>query len=102
MAVAEKGLVVFDAEVKGTPSHAAHPNDNNPIYKTDSMLNWFENLAFEKSSESLGEVKLTVTQINAGEQHNVVPANVDLVIDVRVNDSYTNAEIAEFFKKKHR
>ena len=47
----------------------------------------------------MGDVKLTVTQINAGKQHNVVPADVDLVIDVRVNDKYTNAEIAEFLQK---
>lgn len=100
MAISEKGLVVFDAVVKGTPSHAAHPNDNNAIYKTASVLSWFENFSFGKISESLGAVKLTVTQINAGVQHNVVPANVDLVIDVRVNDSYSNAEVAEILKRE--
>jgi acetylornithine deacetylase len=99
LAVAEKGLVVFDAKVKGTPSHAAHPNDDNPIYKTIETLQWFKDLKFEKGSEALGDVKLTVTQINAGKQHNVVPADVELVIDVRVNDAYTNAEIAEFLQK---
>ena len=99
LAVAEKGLVVFDAKVKGTASHAAHPNDNNPIYKTIETLQWFKDLKFEKGSEALGDVKLTVTQINAGKQHNVVPADVELVIDVRVNDAYTNAEIAEFLQK---
>lgn len=99
LAVAEKGLVVFDAKVKGTASHAAHPNNDNPIYKTIEALQWFRDVKFEKGSETLGDVKLTVTQINAGKQHNVVPADVDLVIDVRVNDSYTNAEIAEFLQK---
>ncbi|MFI0428464.1 M20 family metallo-hydrolase [Mariniflexile sp. HMF6888] len=99
LAVAEKGLVVFDAKVKGTASHAAHPNDDNPIYKTIETLQWFKDLKFEKSTEALGDVKLTVTQINAGKQHNVVPADVELVIDVRVNDAYTNAEIAEFLQK---
>ncbi|MDT0678389.1 M20 family metallo-hydrolase [Autumnicola musiva] len=100
LAIAEKGLVVFDAVVKGTPSHAAHPNDNNAIYKTAKVLQWFENFSFSEESEALGEVKLTVTQINAGNQHNVVPGNVDLVIDVRVNDRYSNAEIAEILHKK--
>lgn len=95
LAIAEKGLVVFDAVVKGTPSHAAHPNNNNAIYKCIDVLKWFEQKKFEKVSEVLGEVKLTVTQINAGKQHNVVPAEVELVIDVRVNDKYTNAEINE-------
>lgn len=100
LAVAEKGLVVFDAVIEGTPSHAAHPNDNNSIYNTIEALQWFKDLKFEKSTEALGDVKLTVTQINAGKQHNVVPAHVDLVIDVRVNDAYSNAEIAEFLKEK--
>lgn len=99
LAIAEKGLVVFDAKVKGTASHAAHPNDDNPIYKTIETLQWFKDLKFEKGSEALGDVKLTVTQINAGKQHNVVPADVELVIDVRVNDAYTNAEIAELLQK---
>lgn len=95
LAIAEKGLVVFDAVVKGTPSHAAHPNNDNAIYKTIDVLKWFEAKTFEKTSEALGDVKLTVTQINAGKQHNVVPAEVNLVIDVRVNDKYSNQEIAE-------
>ncbi|AVR47540.1 acetylornithine deacetylase [Christiangramia fulva] len=100
LAIAEKGLVVFDAKVKGRPSHAAHPNDDNCIYKSAKALQWFEKYQFPKVSEVLGEVKLTVTQIKAGTQHNVVPADVDLVIDVRVNDKYTNAEVAEILQKE--
>ncbi len=99
LAIAEKGLVVFDAVIKGTPSHAAHPNGNNAIYKSIDVLKWFEEYSFEKSSDLLGETKLTVTQINAGTQHNVVPAQVDLVVDVRVNDRYSNKEIAELLIK---
>lgn len=98
LAIAEKGLVVFDAVVKGTPSHAAHPNDDNSIYKTIKVLEWFKDYRFEKKSEALGDVKLTVTQINAGDQHNVVPSHTDLVIDVRVNDCYSNKEIADILK----
>lgn len=98
LAIAEKGLVVFDATVKGTPSHAAHPNDNNSIYNTIKVLEWFRDYRFEKVSEVLREVKMTVTQINAGKQHNVVPAETNLVIDVRVNDKYTNREIADLLQ----
>lgn len=93
LAIAEKGLVVFEGIIKGTPSHAAHPNDDNSIYKTIEVLEWFRNFKFEKTSDVLGDVKMTVTQINAGKQHNVVPAETHLVIDVRVNDKYTNQEI---------
>lgn len=95
LAIAEKGLVVFDATVNGTPSHAAHPNDDNPIYKVGEVLKWFDNFHFEKQSQVLGAVKMTVTQIKAGKQHNAVPAEVELVIDVRVNDMYSNQEIAD-------
>ena len=100
LAVAEKGLVVFDAVVKGTPSHAAHPNNDNAIYNSISVLQWFKDFKFEKSSPQLGDVKMTVTQINAGKQHNAVPADVRLVVDVRVNDKYTNAEIVEILQKE--
>lgn len=100
LAVAEKGLVVFDAVIEGTPSHAAHPNDNNAIYNSIEALQWFKSLKFEKGSEALGDVKLTVTQINAGSQHNVVPGHVDLVIDVRVNDAYSNVEVAEILQER--
>ena len=100
LAVAEKGLVVFDAVVEGTASHAAHPNNDNPIYKLIDVMQWFKDFTFEKKSPTLGDVKMTVTQINAGKQHNVVPANVDLVIDVRVNDSYSNQEIAQILQEK--
>ena len=100
LAIAEKGLVVFDAVVEGTPSHAAHPNNNNSIYNTIEVLQWFKDYTFDKVSEALGEVKMTVTQINAGKQHNVVPAQVDLVVDVRVNDCYSNQEIAEMLQKE--
>lgn len=95
LAIAEKGLVVFDAVVSGTPSHAAHPNTDNAIYNSIEVLEWFRDYSFEKISPVLGPVKLTVTQINGGSQHNVVPARVNLVIDVRVNDCYTNKEIAQ-------
>ena len=100
LAVAEKGLVVFDAVVRGTPSHAAHPNLDNPIYTSIHALQWFQNFKFERQSDALGEVKMTVTQINAGIQHNAVPAEVKLVVDVRVNDKYSNQEITAILKSK--
>ena len=100
LAIAEKGLVVFDAQVKGTPSHAAHPNEDNAIYNTIEVLEWFKNYRFGKISDALGAVKLTVTQINAGVQHNAVPAQTDLVIDVRVNDKYSNKEVADILREE--
>ena len=100
LAIAEKGLVVFDGVVRGTPSHAAHPNPDNAIYNTLPVLEWFRDFSFPKVSDMLGEVKLTVSQIHGGSQHNAVPAQVDLVVDVRVNDCYSNQEIAEILSRQ--
>ena len=96
LAIAEKGLVVLDAVVKGTPGHAAHTqNTENPINKALQELSWFDSFQFPKLSEALGAVKMTVTQINAGSQHNVVPAELHFVVDVRVTDAYTNQEVLD-------
>jgi acetylornithine deacetylase len=99
LAVAEKGLVVFDATISGTASHAAHPNLDNPIYKIGGVIDWFQQLTFDRVSDALGPVKLTVTQVSAGKQHNAVPADVRLVIDVRVNDLYSNDEIEQILEQ---
>ena len=98
IAIAEKGLIVFDLIVKGTSSHAAHKNLDNPIYKAIDIINNISKIKFEKKSNLLDDVKLTVTQINAGVQHNVVPAEVKLVLDARINDKYTNTEIYNVLK----
>ena len=100
LAIAEKGLVVFDGTIQGTASHAAHPNADNPILKLPEVIDWLKNFSFEKVSELLGPVKMTITQLNAGKQHNVVPAQVDMVIDVRVNDCYSNQEIVTLLQKE--
>jgi len=100
IAIAEKGLIVFDLIVKGKSSHAAHPNEQNPIIKSMEIIKQISNITFNKTSELLGDVKLTITQINAGVQHNVVPSEVKIVLDVRVNDKYSNEEIFKILKEE--
>ncbi len=99
LAIAEKGLLVLDVIAEGIPGHAAHTNTVNPIYKIMDDIEWFRKFEFDKNSEFLGNVKMSVTQINAGTQHNVVPAECSLVIDVRVNDKYSNLEVLEIIKQ---
>ena len=89
IAIAEKGLIVFDLIIEGTSSHAAHPNTNNPIQKINKIIDQINALDFNKVSKTLGKVKVTITQIYAGKQHNVVPSNVKMVVDVRAV-SYTH------------
>lgn len=95
LAIAEKGLLVLDCEAKGTSGHAAHGIGDNAIYKAIEDIHWFQNFEFPKESEMLGKVKMTVTQINAGNQHNVIPATCNFVVDVRVTDAYSNLEVLE-------
>jgi acetylornithine deacetylase len=98
LAIAEKGLIVFDCKASGTPGHAAHIKEDMAIYKAMQDIAWLNSYEFPKQSELLGPVKLTVTQIEAGRQHNVVPAECDFVIDARINDCYSNQEVADFLQ----
>lgn len=98
MAIAEKGLIVYDAMVTGTSTHVAHENSDNAVYHCIEALDWVRNFKFDKESDLLGPVKMTATQINGGQQHNVIPAQVNLVIDIRVNDQYSNAEIDQIIQ----
>ena len=85
LAVAEKGLMVLDCTVHGKAGHAARNEGDNAIYKAIPQIEWFRNYEFEKKSELLGAVKMTVTQITAGTQHNVVPDKCSFVVDIRSN-----------------
>ena len=94
-AIAERGLLVLDARVFGKSGHAAHNEGENAIYKALPVIEWFKNLQFALQSELLGPVKTTVTQIQAGTQHNVIPDECKFTIDVRSNEFYSNKEIFE-------
>jgi acetylornithine deacetylase len=93
MAIAEKGLMVLDVEAKGKAGHAARGEGVNAIEKAMKDLQWFQTYKFDKESDMLGPVKMTVTQIEAGCQHNVVPDSCRFVVDVRSNEHYNNTEL---------
>ncbi len=94
-AVAERGLLVLDCVARGKSGHAAREEGENAIYKALHDIEWFRNYHFERVSPLLGEVKMSVTVVEAGTQHNVVPAECRFVVDVRVNECYTNHEVVE-------
>jgi len=98
MAVAERGLMVLDCTAHGKSGHAARNEGVNAIYKAIEDIQWFRNHHFERVSDFLGAVKMSVTQINAGTQHNVVPDKCMFVVDVRPNGMYTNPELLEMIK----
>jgi acetylornithine deacetylase len=95
IAVAEKGLLVLDCEAKGRAGHAARDEGDNAIYKAIKDIMILETYRFPLVSSVLGPVKLTVTQIEAGQQHNVVPDSCRFVVDVRTNEFYSNKEAFE-------
>ena len=98
MVVAEKGLMVLDCSVKGVAGHAARNTGVNAIYEALPAIQWFKDKQFEKVSDLLGPVKMTVTQIDAGTQHNVIPDLCTFVVDVRSNGLYSNEELLDLIQ----
>jgi acetylornithine deacetylase len=100
MAIAERGLLVIDATAHGIPGHAAHNSTVNPIYKAQEDIQRIKTFSFDRVSPLLGESRAQVTQISAGHLHNQVPASCGFVIDVRINELYTNKEIFDILKSE--
>ena len=98
MAIAEKGLMVLDCTAHGRAGHAAREEGVNAIYEAMRDIEWFRTFRFPKVSPSLGEVKMTTTIIQAGKQHNVVPAECQFTVDVRVTDQYDLEEVLEVIR----
>lgn len=98
-AVAEKGLMVLDCTVTGKAGHAARNEGENAIYKALKDIRWFQDYTFDSVSDLLGPVKMSVTQINAGTQHNVVPDKCTFVVDVRSNEMYTNDQLLAMIRQ---
>jgi acetylornithine deacetylase len=99
LAIADKGLMVLDCIVHGKSGHAAREEGVNAIYKALPDIEWFRTYSFPKTSKLLGPVKMTVTAIHSGSQHNIVPGICEFTVDVRVNECYTNEEVLEVISK---
>ena len=99
-ATAERGLMVIDGYAHGVSGHAAREEGVNAIYEALDDLVWLRDYRFRKESELLGATKMTVTVVESGTQHNVIPDLLHFVIDVRTNEFYQNEFVFEFLKKK--
>lgn len=99
LATAEKGLIVLDCIARGKSGHAAREEGVNAIYAALSDIEWFRTYKFPRVSDTLGEMKMSVTIINSGSQHNVVPDECRFTVDVRVTDAYTLEEALDIIKK---
>jgi len=98
MAIAEKGLMVLDCIARGKSGHAAREEGINAIYAAMPDLEWFRTYSFSEVSDYLGPVKMSVTVINAGTQHNVVPDECRFTVDVRTTDKYSNEAALEIIR----
>lgn len=98
-ATAEKGLMVLDVTASGKAGHAARDEGENAIYKAWADVEWFRTYRFPRVSPLLGPVKMSVTVINAGTQHNVVPDRCTFTVDVRSNELYTNEELFRLIRQ---
>lgn len=99
IAVAEKGLMVLDCKAQGKAGHAAREEGDNAIYKALKDIEWIRNYKFENVSPHLGPMKMSVTIINAGYQHNVVPESCTFTIDVRITEMYKNEEVLRIIEE---
>lgn len=93
LAIAERGLMVLDCLALGKAGHAAREEGDNALYRAIDDIDVLRRFRFEKVSDLLGPVKITVTQIEAGIQHNVIPDVCRFVVDVRTNEHYSNEEV---------
>ena len=99
LAIAERGLMVIDCTAHGKAGHAAREEGDNAIYKAMQDIEWFRPYRFPKVCDLFGALKMRVTIISAGTQHNVVPAECRFTVDIRVTDRYTNEEVLEIIKE---
>lgn len=101
-AVAEKGLIVLDCTAIGKSGHAARNEGINAITLAMKDIEWFTTYQFSEKSDFLGPVKMTVTVIHAGSQHNVVPDRCEFTVDIRTNEFYSNEDVFDFIKQHIR
>lgn len=99
LAIAERGLIVLDCIAHGKAGHAARDEGDNAIYRALKDINWFINYRFPRESEVFGPIKMSVTVIHSGSQHNVVPATCEFVVDIRVTDAYRNEEVLDIIRQ---
>jgi acetylornithine deacetylase len=99
VAVSEKGLMVLDCIAAGKAGHAAREEGENAIYNALQDIDWFRTFRFPKTSPTLGDIKMSVTVIQAGQAHNQVPAECKFTVDVRVTDSYTLEEVLAIIRQ---
>ena len=92
-AIAEKGLMVLDFTVHGKAGHAARNEGINALYRATELIEKLRGFSFDRISDLLGPVKFTITMINAGTQHNVIPDTCTFTADVRTNELYSNREV---------
>ena len=97
-AIAERGLVVCDVDVKGMAGHAARQEGINAIYRACEDIEKLQNIQWQKESDILGPIKVSVTMIDSGTQHNIVPDKCHYVVDIRTTDAYSNEETVEHLK----
>lgn len=101
-AIAEKGLMVLDCTSVGKAGHAARNEGVNAIAEAMKDIEWFHTYRFPEQSDLLGPVKMTVTMIHAGTQHNVIPDRCEFTVDIRTNERYSNERLFGLIREQVR
>jgi len=85
--------MVIDCVAKGRSGHAARDEGDNAIYKAIRDIDWFSHFQFPIEDHLPAPVKMTVTEIHAGLQHNIIPGECHFTVDIRFDHNYTPREI---------
>lgn len=93
MAISEKGSMVIDCSAKGRAGHAARAEGDNAIYHALKDIEWFRTFEFPIMDGEPQPVKMSVTEIGGGIQHNIVPEECHFTVDIRFDHNYSQREI---------
>lgn len=89
----------FWITIKGKGGHAAHPDTTiDPVAATVRLCNDLQYIVSRKTSATTPAV-LSVTQLQAGDQNNVIPDSAKIAGTIRTFDSSTQKLMIEELKK---
>ena len=100
MAIAEKGHMTLLCRTIGKSGHAARNEGTNAIMLAINKIEQLGNIHFIEDPNFKEKVRLTVTEIHAGIQSNVIPDSCSFILDVRLTTNYDPQEVIEILQQE--
>lgn len=97
--VAQKGLLILKVHACGTAAHAGRPHlGENAIPRAMEAIRQLDDVTLNREDPYLGVPTKTVTTIEGGSAHNVIPEHCVFTVDIRTTPAYTHGEIVELIR----